>query len=759
MHKSFIKLIPKTNRMFISVKSLFRNILLIQLFLSLAIVSSSQDKTDTTVQHEELEEVIISANKFAEKRKNIAQNITVINSRKISTSNVQNTGDLLMNSGNIFVQKSQQGGSSPVIRGFEASRVLIVVDGVRLNNAIFRSGHLQNIISVDQNMLERVEVLYGPASTLYGSDALGGVIHLKTKMPKFSEYGTSFTASGFARYSSANNEKTVHADMGIAGKKLASLTSFTTSDFDDMKMGSDYSSKYPDFGKRSFYVQRFGTLDSVVKNEDDRIQRFSGYTQWDLLQKFLYQPSDKYSHSLNLQMSSSGDIPRYDRLQDIRNGLPRYAAWYYGPQKRNLVAYEFNATKLNSFFQELRFTANYQFMQESRHQRNFRNNNLDNRIEKIHVVAASLDARRKWKLHEFNLGMDAQLNDVHSSAFRKNIVTDEISTLDSRYPDGSNNMNYAGVFAQHVWKIIPDKLILNDGVRFQYVDLRSTIIDNETQLNLPFNEISQDNIALTGNLGLVYLPDRQSKISLSLASGFRAPNIDDLAKIFESSTQAKQLIVPNPGLKPEYTYSIDLSLSRTFAGKHRIILNGYFTWLENAIGLAPFKYQEKDSFLYDGVLSAVLANQNHRNAYLYGTSITIHSKFSNAFSMEGMLNYTFGRYNATAHKIPMDHIPPVFGKLSMLYQKSRWQAEFYTLYNGWKRLKAYNPDGEDNLQYATAEGMPAWFTLNLKGQYTIIDHVTIQAGIENILDRNYRPFASGFSAAGRNYIIAIRAGL
>ncbi|NJN34367.1 MAG: TonB-dependent receptor plug domain-containing protein [Saprospiraceae bacterium] len=69
------------------------------------------------------------------------------------------------------------------MRGFEASRVLLVVDGVRMNNLIYRSGHLQNAITVDQNMLDRVEVLFGTASTVYGSDALGGVVHFFTKKP------------------------------------------------------------------------------------------------------------------------------------------------------------------------------------------------------------------------------------------------------------------------------------------------------------------------------------------------------------------------------------------------------------------------------------------------------------------------------------------------------------------------------------------------------------------------------------------------
>lgn len=115
--------------------------------------------TDTAKKEISLEEVVISASNFAEKQRNIAQKIDVISAKAIASANAQNTGDLLISTGKIFVQKSQQGGSSPVLRGFEASRVLLVIDGVRMNNAIYRSGHLQNIITNDQNSLSRVEVM------------------------------------------------------------------------------------------------------------------------------------------------------------------------------------------------------------------------------------------------------------------------------------------------------------------------------------------------------------------------------------------------------------------------------------------------------------------------------------------------------------------------------------------------------------------------------------------------------------------------
>ena len=276
------------------------------LFSCICFVWLVQDHSYAQSDTSTLDEVVISANKFSSQKKNVAQKIDVISKNFISRVNAQNTGDLLINTGNVYVQKSQQGGSSPVLRGFEASRVLLIIDGVRLNNAIYRAGHLQNVITIDPNMLERVEIMYGPSSTIYGSDALGGVIHLRSKSPQLSTGDrTLITGSQFFRYSTANQEKTGHLDMSIGNKRLAWLQSYTFSDFGDLKMGDQYPDKYPDFGRRSMYIDNINSKDSVVKNKDDRIQRFSGYRQWDITQKLLFQQNENISHSLNFQYSNS----------------------------------------------------------------------------------------------------------------------------------------------------------------------------------------------------------------------------------------------------------------------------------------------------------------------------------------------------------------------------------------------------------------------------------------------------------------------
>lgn len=724
-----------------------------------AILMQAQDSTKT------LDEVVVSGSKFNEKRKNITQKIDIISAKTIAGFNAQNTGDLLINTGNVFVQKSQQGGSSPVIRGFEASRVLLVVDGIRMNNAIYRSGHLQNVITVDQNMLEQVEVLYGPASTLYGSDALGGVVHMRTKAPKLSLTNKLLvTGTAFTRYSSVNDEKTAHLDLSIGKKKWAWLQSYNYSYFGDMRMGDNYPAAYPTFGRRDSMIVTVNGVDNVVANPDNRVQKFSGYKQWDITQKLLFKQNEKVSHSLNLQFSNTTDVPRYDRLQDKRffnasvGTTLRYAEWYYGPQKRNLAAYELTVSQ-PGFADDFRLNVNYQDIEESRQTREYRRyDRFDSRVEKLKVWSFTADARKKWNTNELSFGADGQVNGLKSAATRTNLTTGAVTALDSRYPDGNNHMNYFGLFAQHIRKMKEGKLVLNDGIRLQTVSLHSTIANNSF-FNLPYSAIKQNNLAFTGNIGLAYMPAADFRATVNFSSGFRAPNIDDLAKIFESSTSAKQVVMPNPDVKPERTYNIDLGFSQVIDKKLRVEFAGFYTLFRNALVKAPFSFNGQDSIVYNGVKSQVLANQNRNKAYLYGFNANFSLEFARWLSFYSTVSYTYGRYKKfTGQEVPLDHIPPVFGKTSLSFKKKQFSTELFGLFNGTKKRKNYNPDGEDNAQYATADGMPGWFTFNWRASLGLAKHFTAQLGVENIFDRNYRTFASGFSAPGRNLIIALRAG-
>jgi hemoglobin/transferrin/lactoferrin receptor protein len=141
-------------------------------------------------QHEmSLNEVVIAATKWQQGRRETPAKVSVMKPKEVQFANPQTTADLIGMNGDVYIQKSQMGGGSPMIRGFATNRVLIAVDGVRMNNIIFRGGNLQNIISADAYTLERAEVIFGPGSVIYGSDAIGGVMGLYTFNPGLANEG------------------------------------------------------------------------------------------------------------------------------------------------------------------------------------------------------------------------------------------------------------------------------------------------------------------------------------------------------------------------------------------------------------------------------------------------------------------------------------------------------------------------------------------------------------------------------------------
>lgn len=733
-------------------KMRYLNLLLTLCFVSKVngqiVIQDSLQLTDA------LKEVVVTANKFSENKAYLSQHIELLDSQYLSKTFISNTADMLEQSGKVFVQRSQLGGGSPVLRGFEASRVLLMVDGVRMNNAIYRTGHLQNVITIDEDLIEKVEVLYGPSSTLYGSDALGGVIHLQTKKPKLSESKKLILKGGLSgRYSSASNENSGNLWLNAGNDKFAALTSISYSNYGDLRQGNIRSPYNDTFGKRYHYITKINGIDSVMKNSDPNRQIYSGYSQFDFLQKLLWQRTPDQTHELNFQFSTSSDVPRYDRLTDTRNGQLRWAEWYYGPQKRLMAGYTFKNEKMPFFFDKMIVNLSYQGIEESRMQRQYRRAELESRIEQIQIPAFSFDLRRDGRRHELNIGIDGQLNLLKSLAYKTNINTGiKDYNLDTRYPDGNNSMYYTGAYYQHLFKIIPQKLILNNGIRINHVNLNSNFIDTSI-LHLPFVEAKQKHWALSGNLGVVYLLNRKNKIAFNFSSGFRSPNIDDLAKVFESAGGV-QVVIPNPNLKPEKTYNFDLTYNRRISDGFELNLTGFYTLFNNAIILDKFIFNGADSIFYNGQMTQVVANQNKSSAYIYGFQSNLNTNISSKLSLYSTLTYTYGRAkDLEGNILPLDHIPPVYGKTGIAYKHKKVFGEFFALYNGWKYIKDYNPYGEDNQQYATQEGMPAWYTLNVSLIYYFNNHFRIQAAIQNILDQNYRVFASGISGAGRNLII------
>jgi len=723
-----------------------------RIFIGVLLLASLKVSAQEDTIKRNIEEVVITANKFEMLRREVVQRIDIVTKKELQWMNSMTTADLLSNTGNILVQKSQGGGSSPIIRGFESNKVLIQVDGIRLNNAIFRGGHLQNVLRIDNSILEKVEILYGPSSAMYGSDALGGVMHFITKKPVLNQ---KFAGSALVRYSAATNEKTGHIDVNIGDKKIAFLSSLTWSDFGDIIQGSKRKSAWPIFGERPFYVERINGTDSIVTNPNKNKQVGTAYMQYDILEKILFQQDSRTSHNLNLQYSNTGDVPRYDRLTEADSkGKPKSSEWFYGPEQRLLASYRFDKKMNTALMDKFSLTLAYQNAKESRISRKFNSSKLKSQFEQIGIFSFDMDGYKKLKSHEINYGAEAYFNDVKSTAIFTNVNTLEETPADTRYPDGSNTMNTFAVYGQDKISLVADKLFFNVGVRYNYSVLKSTFAST-TFFAFPFDAVEQKSGAFSGTAGLLFLPTDNTKLSLIVSNGFRTPNIDDLTKVFESEV-GKKLIIPNPNLKPEYTTNFELGIVQTIAGKAKIEAGGYYTLIDNAIVTDVDQYNGQDSVLYGGVMSKVYSSQNKRQAFIAGAYGTLGFDLWCGFSVTGTVNYTYGRIKEEAVDTPLDHIPPLFGKAALQYRNNKLQGEFSFLFNGKKDIADYLLNAEDNEIYATADGMPAWNTLNLRLAYQLHKYLNIQLACENILDTNYRVFASGVSAPGRNFRLTLR---
>ncbi|GER58496.1 hypothetical protein ULMA_06040 [Patiriisocius marinus] len=720
--------------------------------LTKAEISKADNKVFMTIDANGLDEIVLSVSKFGQKKKDIPQQIVSVTSEDVLFSNPQTAADLLQSSGSVYVQKSQLGGGSPLIRGFSTNRLLIAVDGVRFNNAIFRAGNVQNVISIDPFAVENTEVILGPGSVVYGSDAIGGVMNFYTKKPKFSfEEGLSVSGNATARYATANNEKTGHFDFNIGAKEWAFLTSVTFSDFDDLRMGSNG----PDDYLRNEYVETINGVDTVVQNDDPRVQVTTGYHQINTMQKIRYMPSEKWNFDLGLFYTTTSDYSRYDRLIRRKNGELRSSEWYYGPQEwisGNLQAR--NTAYNNSFYDESVATISYQRFKESRNDRDFGDTILFQTEEIVNAYTAAWDFEKDWRSSKFNYGVEYVFNKVNSTGEQTDI-TNGVSTRDvSRYPDGATWQSIAAYVSTNFK--FTDKLSFQAGARYNHILVDATF--DETLYDLPFTDANIDAGALTGSAGIAYNPNDLLGWRLNFGTAFRAPNIDDVGKVFDS--EPGSVVVPNPDLEPEYAYNGEVGTTLNFDNIVKVDLALFYTVLKDALVRRDFELDGETEIEFQGELSNVQAIQNAARSEVYGFEAGLEVNFSKALQLTAQYNITDGfTEEENGEQTPIRHAAPQFGNGHLIYGKGKFKFDAFAIFNGQFDFQDLAPSQVSNdYLYAKDEDgnpySPRWYTLNFGAQYQLTEALHLNATLENITDQRYQTYSSGIAAPGRNLILA-----
>ena len=655
----------------------------------------------------------------------------------------ETTGDLLESSGQIHLQMSQQGGISPVLRGFEANRVLLVVDGVRMNNAIYRSGHVQNAGSIDPFAVVRTDVLMGPSSVLYGSDALGGVVHFMTKAPRFGtdslEAHGQFTTQG----STVNGGWAGHAEVTVQAPRWGSVTQVTRRAFGDLKMGSWRAHGDSTWGLVPFTVVRQGGKDTLVANADPTLQVATAYDQWDFQHRMRAHWKGGFI-DLNLQHSTTGDVPRFDVYNDMAGGTTKWAEWAYGPQQRSLAA----LTLQRAVAERWTWTtlASVQRIEESRIKRRFGSDMRT--VQRESLLVGGLTSVLRGRVGEWKMeaGADGQWNAVESTARFEDLASGLKGDAWTRYADGGSTMSTWGAFASaHVER---GQHAFRGGLRYSHASVHSSFEDT-TRLSLPFGEVNQQGGALTASGAWTGKVSTRGTWATSLSSGFRHPNVDDLGKVRE---KAGFVLVPNPDLRPEYLYTAEQGLTWSCVPNSDVLVLRaavFGSLWDDAIVQTNASMNGDTLLTIDGDTARIQMNQNIDRAWVRGARLEGQARLGPRATLRGVVNWTLGNSLEQSAQ-PLAHIPPTFGLLEWVQTHPRGRWSTTVRYALPKRAEDYGPGATDNLQEALPQGSPAWATWNVSGSWQMNDALEIRVAAMNLLDLHYRTFGSGLSAPGRN---------
>lgn len=706
--------------------------------------------------NEALDEIVISASRFKQDKRDIPNKIISLNAKSIALSNPQTSADALENTGQVYIQKSQLGGGSPIIRGFSTNRLLITVDGVRMNNAIFRGGNLQNVIAIDPFSIQKTEVTLGAGSIIYGSDAIGGVMSFYTQKPQLSYSDKLYTkAQAVIRYASANQEKTAHVDFNFGKEKWAFLSHVSYSYFDDLRMGTNGPTDY----LRPEYVVTQQGEDVVIKNANPRLQKQTGYEQINLMQKVRFEPKENLSFDLGVFYTTTSNTPRYDRLIRYKGDVLKSAEWYYGPQRWFMT--NLNVTKLSSgsnLYDKIQATVAFQNFQESRVDRNFNSISRSIKEEAVNALSFNLDLEKRLSDKTvFHYGAEYIYNHVGSSAKKENILTGETAHTVSRYPNGARWQS-AAIYSSLKYK--PNtNFVFQTGLRYNYITSFADFKANNAYLNLPFSESKNTADALTGSAGVSWLPNETLQWRFNLSTAFRAPNIDDIGKVFDSEPGA--VVVPNANLKSEYAYGGELGLTLNFSDKVVLDAATYYTYLDDALVRKDGDLNGETEIMYNGELSTVQSLQNASEARIYGFELGTKINISEAFKITSQYSVVSGSETTNTVEVPVRHVAPNFGNTHFIWQNNKLTTDAYLKYNSELSFYKLAPSeiNKDYIYALDANGQPyspSWYTLNFRLQYQVNEAIMLTSSLENITDERYKTYSSGIAAPGRNLILSLK---
>lgn len=642
--------------------------------------------------------VTVTAQRSDEQAFDVPQAVTIVGDEVLLDSVVRTTPEALTNQPGIWVQKTTHGGGSPIIRGLVGNQVLLMVDGIRLNNATYRYGPNQYLSGVDPGLIERIEAVRGSGSVLYGSDALGGVVQVLSKTPGFSLDGVRVQGLVSGQWMSGGMERSARADLELGGERVAFLAGFSERRYGDVIAGGD-----------------LGTLSPT------------GYDARTADAKLLLRTGSTGLLTAAFQLSTQDEVPRYDQL-----ALGAYLTNEYDPQTRQLTYLKWESFSTSRWTRSLRVTGSFDRSVEGLLLQQAGSPKVRSQRDEVDtfglVAEVASDPSPAWQAQS---GVEYYSGRVGSTASETDPASGGTRNLRGSYADGSTSSSLAAFTNHQVqWK----GFRFSGGLRFNAVT-----VSVEDAL---FGSQDVRPSAWVGQLGVMYDLAPWLRAVASTNSGFRAPNVDDLSKF--GAVESTVFEIPSSALAPERSWTVEAGLK--FSGKGASgAVTAYQTRLSDLIDRVPATYD--GSGFVDG--RRVYQKQNVGDALLRGLEAEADVSLSPALRAFGNLTWTWGENRTTG--APMRRIPPLYATVGLHYRHAAgWWLKGEVATAGEQDRLAAGDRSDPRISSRLVDGvMPGWTCWNLHGgiQYR---SVRIQATLRNLFDEAYRVYASGVDEYGRS---------
>ncbi|MDP8224424.1 MAG: TonB-dependent receptor [Candidatus Lernaella stagnicola] len=695
------------------MKYLLPLLMCICLSCGLAWADDSDSEDDSEPAAVTRDEVVVTANRGREVDFLSDRSLSILSMQRLKEITPRTTPEALWDTPGTYVQTTNYGGGSPIIRGLIGPQVLIMLDGVRLNNSTYRTGPVQYLNMIDPYSISRVEVLRGPGSVLYGSDAMGGVIQLFPLAPRqYDEFDGHGTVAG--RFNSADYGRRGHAHAEAGYGPVALLGGGT-----------------------------YGESDDLIGGRDIGEQVYTGYENWSAIGR-LNLTFGHWGVSAGTLFHEIVDAGRTDKYFD-KGSLSLYDnrdQLVYGKINAEFLPIHTRAEAIVSYQLFFERKDGVQFAEDLRTEQGTTRDevNVGTIGTDLALATSLLDDRfilRYGGMWYFdNVDANREKRDAPGELFTE--------TPDKPYPDGSTYANYGAYLMAQGDPVSTESghiLRLKGGAR--YHGMRGIAPEEN---DLP--EVDFDFAGAVFLGGLQYLYDPYATVAFTYSQGFRSPNLQEAIQLGDTG---KYFHIPNEDLEPETADTFEL-LARGRIWRFEIGSAAYVTYLHDLIN------REETSWRGETEIGEkpVVQNVNGGEGRLWGLEPQLFVDVGGGLSLSGHLTYTWGeedRLDDTTE--PLTRIPPLFGQALVRYDTADagfWRGFIEVYGRGAGRQERLSPEDTTDARIPE-DGTPEWWTWNVRTGLVAYEHLRLGLAVENLTNVEYKYHGSGVFGPGTNALL------